>query len=117
MSPRTLLCFEQRTRLFSFPIDPAEMTRHDALDADDLALVRARRRAGNRPGFAIQLWAFRHLSRVLDLSESLPEPKLIFVVQTIGKNVSWNLSNAVLRRADMAQKDRDPIGQVAAAHR
>ncbi len=28
MPPRTLLSSEQRTRLFSIPTDPAEMTRH-----------------------------------------------------------------------------------------
>jgi Domain of unknown function (DUF4158) len=39
MPPRTLLSSEQRTRLFSIPTDPAEMTRHYVLDADDLALV------------------------------------------------------------------------------
>ena len=44
MPPRTLLSSEQRARLFSIPTDPAEMTRYYVLDADDLALVGARRR-------------------------------------------------------------------------
>src|SRR5277367_2680309 len=46
--------------LFAIPTDAPEMTRHYVLDADDLALVGARRRAGNRLGFAVQLCALRH---------------------------------------------------------
>jgi TnpA family transposase len=84
MSPRTLLSSEQRVRLFSIPTDPAEMTRHYVLDTDDLALVGARRRAGNRLGFAVQLCALRHPGRVLDPSESPPAPMLTFVARQIG---------------------------------
>lgn len=84
MPPRTLLSSEQRTRLFSIPTDPAEMTRHYVLDTDDLALVGARRRAGNRLGFAVQLCALRHPGRVLDPSESPPAPMLAFVGRQIG---------------------------------
>src|SRR5215217_4757181 len=76
MPPRTLLSSEQRTRLCSIPTDPAEMTRHYVLDADDLVLVGARRRAGNRLGFAVQLCALRHPGRVLDPLESPPAPML-----------------------------------------
>src|SRR5271165_4226659 len=72
MPPRTLLSSEQRVRLFSIPTDPAEMTRHYVLGADDLALVGARRRASNRLGFAVQLCALRHPGSVLDPSESPP---------------------------------------------
>ena len=81
MPPRTLLSYEQRTRLFAIPTDAPEMTRHYVLDADDLALVGARRRAGNRLGFAVQLCALRHPGRVLDPSESPPAPMLAFVAR------------------------------------
>ena len=67
MSPRTLLSSEQRVRLFSIPTDPAEMTRHYVLGADDLALVGARRRASNRLGFAVQLCALRHPGGMLEV--------------------------------------------------
>ena len=67
---RTLLSSEQRTRLFAIPTDAAEMARHYVLDADDLALVGAKRRAGNRLGFAVQLCALRHPGRVLEPSKS-----------------------------------------------
>ncbi len=84
MPPRTLLSSEQRVRLFSIPTDPAEIARHYVLDADDLALVWARRRAGNRLGFAVQLCALRHPGRVLDPLEAPPVPMLVFVAKQIG---------------------------------
>ena len=98
MPPRTLLSSEQRVRLFSIPTDPAEMTRHYVLGADDLALVGARRRASNRLGFAVQLCALRHPGGVLDPSESPPAPMVAFVAQQIG------VDSALF--ADYAQRDQ-----------
>jgi Domain of unknown function (DUF4158) len=98
MSPRTLLSSEQRVRLFSIPTDPAEMTRHYVLGADDLALVGTRRRASNRLGFAVQLCALRHPGGVLDPSESPPAPMISFVAQQIG------VDSALF--ADYAQRDQ-----------
>jgi TnpA family transposase len=98
MPPRTLLSSEQRARLFSIPTDPAEMTRYYVLDADDLALVGARRGAGNRMGFAVQLCALRHPGRVLDPSESPPAPMLAFVAKQIG--VDPALFGEYARRAE-----------------
>ena len=98
MPPRTLLSSEQRTRLFSIPTDPAEMTRHYVLDADDLALVGARRRAGNRLGFAVQLCALRHPGGVPDPSEPPPVPMLAFVARQIG--VDPALFGEYARRAE-----------------
>src|SRR5690348_6715704 len=76
MSARTLLSSEQRTRLFSIPTDPVAVAQHYVLDAADLAIVRARRRASNRLGFAVQLCVLRHPGHVLDPSESPPPPML-----------------------------------------
>ena len=84
MPPRTLLSSEQRTRLSSIPTYAAEMTRHYVLDADDLALIGARRRAENRLGFAVQLCVLRHPGRVLDPLESPPAPMLAFIARQIG---------------------------------
>src|SRR5271168_1318008 len=84
MPPRTLLSSEQRVRLFSVPTDPAEMTRHYVLGADDLALIGARRRASNRLGFAVQLCALRHPGGMPDPSELPPAPMVAFVAQQIG---------------------------------
>ena len=55
MPPRTLLSSEQRTRLFAIPNDSVEMVRHYVLGAEDLALIRTKRRSINRLGFAVQL--------------------------------------------------------------
>ena len=83
MSRRTLLSAEQRTRLFGIPNDPAELTRHYVLSAEDSALVRAKRRPSNRLGFAIQLCVLRYPGRALNTSETLPVPMLAFVANQL----------------------------------
>ena len=60
MPRRSLLSSEQHTRLFAIPTDSAQMARHYILSTDDLALIRTKRRAINRLGFAIQLCLLRH---------------------------------------------------------
>lgn len=84
MSPRVLLSAEQRDRLFSIPTDMAAMSRYYVLDAADLAMVRVRRRASNRLGFAVQLCILRFPGRTLDPSEYPPPPALAFVAEQIG---------------------------------
>src|SRR5580704_8392573 len=98
MPVRTLLSSEQRTRLFSIPTDTAAMARHYVLDAADLAIVRARRRAGNRLGFVVQLCVLRHPGRTLDPSESPPASMLAFVAKQIG--VDPALFGEYARRAE-----------------
>src|SRR3984885_9656749 len=98
MPARILLSPEQRPRLFTIPTDTAEMTRHYVLGADDLALVGARRRAGNGLGFAVPLCALRHPGRALDPSESPPTPMLAFVARQIG--VDLTLFGEYGRRAE-----------------
>ena len=74
MSRRTLLSSEQRTRLFGIATDPAEMATHYVLNSGDLALVRTKRRASNRLGFAVQLCALRYPGRPLTLRKRRPPP-------------------------------------------
>ena len=81
---RTLLSSEQRTRLFAIPIDHAEMARHYVLGADDLALVRARRRAVNRLGFAVQLCLLRHPGLGWDRPSHRRRPMIAFVAKQLG---------------------------------
>jgi Domain of unknown function (DUF4158) len=52
MPRRTLLSFEQHTCLFGIAVHQAEMAKHYMLSMEDLALIRAKRRASNRLGFA-----------------------------------------------------------------
>jgi TnpA family transposase len=84
MSRRALLSSEQRTLLFGIPVDQAEMARHYVLSAEDLILVRARRRTSNRLGFAIQLCILRYPGRALYPLEVPPAPMLSFVANQIG---------------------------------
>ena len=84
MSRRALLSSEQRTRLFGIPVDQADMARHYLLSPEDLVLVRAKRRAANRLGFAIQLCALRYPGRALEPLEAPPASMLSFVAKQIG---------------------------------
>jgi len=84
VSRRALLSSEQRARLFGIPVDQAEMARHYLLSPEDLVLVRAKRRAANRLGFAIQLCALRYPGRALEPLEAPPASMLSFVAKQIG---------------------------------
>ncbi|HJU16762.1 MAG TPA: DUF4158 domain-containing protein [Stellaceae bacterium] len=84
MSRRTLLSPEQRARLFNIPTEAAEMAKHYVLSAEDLALVRTKRRPSNRLGFAVQLCALRHPGRPLEPSEAPPAAMLTFVANQVG---------------------------------
>jgi hypothetical protein len=84
MPRRTLLSAEARSRLFGIPTERAEMARHYILDAADSALVRARRRAANRLGFAVQLCLLRHPGTGLGTGEHPPAPLLAFVAEQLG---------------------------------
>jgi hypothetical protein len=84
MSRRTLLTSEQRTRLFGIPTDSAGMTKHYVLPAEDLALIRTKRRSGNRLGFAIQLCLLRHPGHGLGIGEPPPEAMIAFIAHQLG---------------------------------
>jgi TnpA family transposase len=72
MPRRTLLSSEQRIRLFAIPTDSAEMARHYALSSDDRELIRTKRRAINRLGFAIQLCLLRYPGQGIGPGEHPP---------------------------------------------
>ena len=83
MSRRTLLSPEQRARLFGIPADPAEMAKHYVLTAEDLALVRAKRRSSNRLGFAVQRCLLRYPGQGLGPDEHPPEAMIVFVAHQL----------------------------------
>ena len=87
MPRRSLLSIEQRTRLFAIPVDHAEMAKHYVLSADDLALVRTKRRSVNRLGFAIELCLLRHPGQGLGPGERPPEAMIGFGGIRIENNV------------------------------
>lgn len=84
MPRRSLLSSEQHTRLFAIPTDSAQMARHYILSTDDLALIRTKRRAINRLGFAIQLCLLRHPGQGLGPGEHPPEETIAFVAGQLG---------------------------------
>jgi TnpA family transposase len=79
MPRRTLLSADQRARLFAVPVAEAELARHYVLSPADLSLIRLRRRASNRLGFAVQLCMSRYPGRTLGPSETPPPAMLAFV--------------------------------------
>ena len=83
MSPRILLSSEQRTRLFAPPADPAGMVRHYTLSADDLALIRTKRRSINRLGFAVQLCLLRYPGLGMGPAEPPPPAMIGFVAHQL----------------------------------
>jgi hypothetical protein len=98
MPARTLLSSEQRTRLFAIPTESVEMVRHYTLGADDLALIRTKRRSINRLGFAVQLCLLRYPRLGMRPAEQPPEAMIGFVAHQLG------LSSADF--ADYAQRDQ-----------
>ena len=98
MPPRTLLSSEQRTRLFAIPSDSVEMVRHYVLGAEDLALIRTKRRSINRLGFAVQLCLLRYPGLGMGPAEQPPEGMIAFVADQLA------VPSAVF--ADYAQRDQ-----------
>jgi TnpA family transposase len=64
--------------------DPAAIVRHYTFSPEDLALIRQRRRAANRIGFAVNLAYLRFPGRVLDIEETPPADMLAFSATQIG---------------------------------
>ena len=83
MAPRHILSPQSRAALFDPPTEPAAIVRHYTFPADDLALIRQRRRAANRLGFALHLAYLRFPGRVLGADEAPPVEILAFVASQI----------------------------------
>lgn len=65
-------------------MDPADLVRYYTLSEGDVILIRQRRRATNRMGFAVQLCLARFPGRILRLGEQLPRPLLEFIAEQTG---------------------------------
>lgn len=72
MPRRSILTERQRSVLFDLPTDEAALLRQYTLADDDIEHIRARRKASNRLGFAVQLCAFRYPGRLLTPGEIIP---------------------------------------------
>ncbi len=107
MPRRSLLSAEQRARLFAVPDVPESMARHYVLGLEDLALIRGKRRAGNRLGFAVQLCLLRFPGHILAPGDVPPGPMVAFVANQLG------IAPALF--ADYAQRDetrREHVGEL-----
>jgi hypothetical protein len=60
------------------------MAKHYVLSAEDLALIRTKRRSGNRLGFAVQLCLLRHPGHGLGIGEHPPEEMITFIAHQLG---------------------------------
>ena len=65
MKKHEILSPQSRAALFDPPTDPAAIVRHYTFSPEDMALIRQRRRAANRLGFAVHLAYLRFPGRVL----------------------------------------------------
>ena len=83
MPRRAVLSEGQRDALLAVPTDEIELVRHWTISADDLQVIRGRRRAHNRLGFAVQLCALRYPGRLLRPGELIPHPALTFVAEQL----------------------------------
>jgi hypothetical protein len=84
MPVRQMLSPQTRAELFDPPPDPAAIVRHYTFSTEDLALIRRRRRAANRLGFAVHLAYLRFPGRAVGADENPPEGMIGFIAAQIG---------------------------------
>lgn len=83
MTPRHILSPQSRAALFDPPTEPAAIVRHYTFSPEDLALIRRRRRAANRLGFAVHLAYLRYPGRALGADEAPPADMLAFIASQV----------------------------------
>src|ERR1700674_4541664 len=84
MTTRQLLSPQSRAALFDPPADPTAIVRHYTFSPEDIALIRQRRRAANRLGFAVHLAYLRFPGRVIGVNEAPPPDMLAFIAVQLG---------------------------------
>lgn len=83
MAHRSLLSAAQLEALLILPASATEMERYYLLDERDLAIVRQRRGAHNRLGFAVQLCYLRYPGQAMAVDTAPPDGLLRFVAQQL----------------------------------
>ena len=106
MAPRHILSPQSRAALFDPLTEPAAIVRHYTFPADDLALIRLRRRAANRLGFALHLAYLQFPGRVLGADEAPPVEMLAFVASQIECDAA-DFASYALAVADRFEDWRD----------
>lgn len=83
MKKHEILSPQSRTAVFDPPTDAGAIVRHYTFSLDDMALIRQRRRAANRLGFAVNLAYLRLPGRVLGIEEIPPAYMLAYIAKQI----------------------------------
>ncbi|MBA3969905.1 MAG: DUF4158 domain-containing protein, partial [Gemmatimonadetes bacterium] len=83
MPRRPVLSAAERTSLLAVPISEDERIRYYSLSESDLSVIRQRRGAHNRLGFAVQLCSFRYPGTLLPVGEPPPDALLRHVAHQI----------------------------------
>ena len=84
MKKHEILSSQARAALFDPPADSAAIVRHYTFSPEDMALIRQRRRAANRLGFAVHLSYLRFPGRAPRPEETPPAEMLTFISAQIG---------------------------------
>ena len=118
MKKHEILSPQARAALFDPPTDPAAIVRYYTFSPDDMALIRERRRAANRLGFAVQLAYFRHPGRIIRVDEEPPGGMLAFIAGQVHAAVDDfrdYAGRAQTRREHLADLQACLVSGIAAA--
>lgn len=97
MPRRSLLTTVQQEALFAFPGSDVEIARYYTFDERDLSIIRQRRGAHNRIGFAVQLCYLRYPGYAMAADTTPPDALLSHVSRQLRINpAAW---------AEYAQRD------------
>lgn len=88
MPRRQILSDRQRTVLLDLPTDEGLLLRHYTLADDDIEYIQSRRRPHNRFGFALQLFSFLYLGRLLSADEIIPAEITEYLAAQLGLKIS-----------------------------
>ncbi len=83
MPRRSILSVAERESLLSLPTSQDDLIRHYSLNESDLSLIRQRRGASNRLGFAILLSYMRYPGMILGVGDEAYAPLLRYVAQQV----------------------------------
>ena len=87
MPRRSILSVAERESLLSLPTSQDDLIRHYSLNESDLSLIRQRRGASNRLGFAILLSYMRYPGMILGVGDEAYASLLRYVVELGGIGV------------------------------
>lgn len=88
MPRRSLLSDTERDTLLVFPQSQDDLIQQYSFTDADLALIRRRRGAANRLGFAVQKCLFRYPGYALATDTTLPEPVLHWIAKQVRSDTS-----------------------------